>query len=412
MAIPVPLPYIERFEKLAYGMFVHWGLYSQLGRGEWVKFIEKIPTPEYKKLKETFTAEKFNAKEIACLAKDAGMRYICLTTRHHEGFSLYDTRGLSDFDAVHSPAGRDLVAEFVEGCRLYDIIPFFYHTTLDWHQESYQKDFESYLDYLHKSVEILCTNYGRIGGLWFDGNWNKPDADWKESRLYEIIRKHQPEAMIVNNTGLFEQGRVGHPEIDSITFEQGTPSPMNRQGMPKYLAAEMSQTMNRHWGVGNNDFCYLSPKEIIENLCACRKVGANLLLNVGPTAQGQIPEYEVAALRRVGQWVKLNALPIYNGKPYQVHSTDNDFALKAEGKLYLFIRNLNIAGPSNVTLGEKCDTAKAFLGIKQRIKSCRWLDNNEPLSFTQNEDGLFCINATAFNYGSHLVIRVAEVELA
>jgi len=408
--MPVPLPRIERFEKLAYGMFIHWGLYSQLGRGEWVKHIENIPISEYAKLKNTFTAAKFDAKAIARLAKDAGMRYICLTTRHHEGFSLYDTRGLTDFDAMHSQAGRDLVAEFVEGCRMYDIVPFFYHTTLDWYQDSFKNDFNAYLDYLNQSVEILCTHYGLVGGLWFDGNWSKPDADWKEARLYATIRKLQPEAIIVNNTGLFAQGALGNPEIDSVTFEQGRPEPMKRDGMPKYIAAEMCQTMNKHWGIGANDFCYLSPKEIIENLCACRKVGANFLLNVGLTAEGQIPEYETAALRRVGQWVKIHANVIYNGKPYKVTAAGQDFALERNGHIYLFIHNLGSGGDANVTINERDKSPRAFSGIAQQVKSCKWMDNNQQLSFTQNSDGLFCFNATANPYGSNLVIRVADVE--
>ncbi|MHB0947069.1 MAG: alpha-L-fucosidase [Sedimentisphaerales bacterium] len=410
MTMPVPLPRIERFEKLAYGMFIHWGLYSQLGRGEWVKHIESIPISEYAKLKNTFTAAKFDAKAIARLAKDAGMRYICLTTRHHEGFSLYDTRGLSNFDVMHSPAGRDLVAEFVEGCRMYDIVPFFYHTTLDWYQDSFKNDFNAYLDYLNQSVEILCTHYGTVGGLWFDGNWSRPDADWKEARLYATIRKLQPEAIIVNNTGLFAQGALGNPEIDSVTFEQGRPEPMKRDGMPKYMAAEMCQTMNKHWGIGANDFCYLSPKEIIENLCACRKVGANFLLNVGPTAEGQIPEYETAALRRVGQWVKIHADVIYNGKPYKVNTTGADFALERNGHIYLFIHNLGSGGDVNVTINERDKSPRAFSGIAQQVKSCKWMDNNQQLSFTQNSDGLFCFNAAANPYGSNLVIRVADVE--
>ena len=149
------------------------------------------------------------------------MKYITLTTRHHEGFSLYDTQGLSNYDAVHSPAGRDLVKEFVEGCRAEGIIPFFYHTTLDWYQESFNKDFEAYLKYLRDSVRILCTNYGEIGGMWFDGNWSKPNEDWKLDKLYGMVRELQPEAMIIDNTGLRNRGEIGHPEIDCVTFEQG-----------------------------------------------------------------------------------------------------------------------------------------------------------------------------------------------
>jgi len=250
MAIPTPVARITRFEKMGYGMFIHWGLYAQLGQGEWVQHLRKIPMDEYAQLKEKFTAEDFDGRKIAQIAKAAGMKYITLTSRHHDGFSLYDTKGLSDHDAPHSPAGRDLVAELIEGCRAEGIAPHFYHTTLDWYQPSFEEDFDAYLDYLNQSIEVLCTSYGEIGGLWFDGNWSKPDADWKENRLYSMIRKYQPEAMIVNNTGLHALGHIGHPEIDSVTFEQGRPSPMDREGMEKYVATEMCQTMNRHWGIG------------------------------------------------------------------------------------------------------------------------------------------------------------------
>lgn len=168
-------------------MFIHWGLYSQLGQGEWIMNMKKIPKEEYSKLMDTFTAEGFDAEKIAHTAKKAGMRYITLTTRHHDGFSLYDTCGLCDYDAPHSPCGRDLVREFVDACRKEDILPMFYHTTLDWYQESFEKDFSSYLQYLRNSVEVLCTQYGPIGGLWFDGNWSKPKAGLGGK---QVVRNH------------------------------------------------------------------------------------------------------------------------------------------------------------------------------------------------------------------------------
>ena len=155
---------IEAFEEMAFGIFVHWGLYSQIGRGEWILHQDQIPIEEYKKLMSTFTAEDFKAETLVSLAKKAGARYMVLTTRHHEGFSLYDTRGLSDYDAPHSPAGRDLVEEYVRACRREGIVPLFYHTTLDWYQPSFREDFDAYLDYLYRSVEVLCTQYGKIGG--------------------------------------------------------------------------------------------------------------------------------------------------------------------------------------------------------------------------------------------------------
>lgn len=412
MAIPIPLPRVARFEKLGYGLFLHWGIYSQLGQGEWVQHLHNMPMDEYARLRETFSAEDFDARRIAATARAAGMRYITLTSRHHDGFSLYDTKGLSDHDAVHSGAGRDLVAEFIEGCRAEEIVPFFYHTTLDWFQPSFNEDFDAYLDYLHQSVELLCTQYGPIGGLWFDGNWSKPNADWKEDRLYGLIRKHQPEAMIINNTGLDARGRTGHPEIDSVTFEQGRPDPMQREGMDKYIAAEMCQTMNQHWGIGKDDFAYMSPADVIENLCACRRVGANYLLNVGPTAQGALPAYETAALERVGQWVDACGALIYEGTPVAIRGQGADFALQYDGKIYLFIHNLAVAGHGNVTVGVGGTGPRAFSGLEQTVRAARWLDNGEALRVAQDKtSGLLALHATGYPYGVNLVVRIAEIEV-
>ena len=220
MAIPVAKQYIKDFEKLGMGMFVHWGLYSQIGEGEWIYDQDHLDFNEYTKLAQTFTAEDFDADELVLTAKEAGCKYIVLTTRHHEGFSLFDTCGLSDYDVMHTPCGRDLIKEYVDACRRHDIVPFFYHTTLDWYNPDFENDFDKYLDYLNKSVEILCKNYGKIGGLWFDGNWSKPDSDWKEDELYGTIRKYQPDAMIINNTGLSARGEPGHIEIDAVTLRQ------------------------------------------------------------------------------------------------------------------------------------------------------------------------------------------------
>jgi len=410
---PEPLPRIARFERLAYGMFVHWGLYSQLGKGEWIMDREAIPAAEYNPLAKTFTAAGFDARALARLAREAGMRYITLTTRHHEGFSLYDTRGLSDFDAPHSAAGRDLVAEFVEGCRDENIMPFFYHTLLDWQWQTATCDearFAEYLDYLRASVEVLCTQYGEIGGLWFDGTWSR-QADWQEDRLYGLIRKHQPEAIIVNNTGLGARGVVGHPEIDSTTFEQGLPEPPDRTGRSKYVAGEMCQTFNAHWGIGANDFAYISPREIIANLCLCRKAGANYQLNVGPTADGAVPEYETAALRRAGQWVAVHAEPIRNGRPTPYRCGDRDFVLAAGDKLYYFAFDLGARGHANVTVYGGKYGPRAIEGLDRPIVQARWMDSGEVLDVVQDTDtGLAAINTTGYPYGMNTVVRVAELE--
>lgn len=407
--IPIPKKYIAEFEQLGFGMFVHWGLYSQLGRGEWTLSIHKMELAEYMKLKDTFTAEGFDAEKLVLTAKNAGCKYIILTTRHHDGFSLYDTCGLNDYDSVHSPAKRDLIKEYTDACRKHDIIPFFYHTTLDWYNPDYNNNFDSYLEYLRSSVEILCKNYGKIGGLWFDGNWSKPDADWKEDELYATIRKYQPEAMIINNTGLVARGKAGNPEIDSVTFEQGKPTPMNREGMEKYLAAEMCHTVNDHWGIGKYDINYKSPSELIESLCDCRKVGANYLLNIGPEGQGSVDLYQEQLFKLIGDWMNVFGEAIYNGRPCSSCGIGKNFILKSvKGDcLYIFSYDLGRLGDANVTVGGKYSGAYAFGNVTDKIAKIEWMDNGESLDFIQGSD-MLGVNLTGFEYGKSLCVRVAK----
>ena len=414
MSIPVAKQYILDFEQMGLGMFIHWGLYSQLGRGEWTYLLHKMDMNEYEKLADTFTAEDFDAEDIALTAKKMGCKYITLTTRHHEGFSLFDTCGLSDFDAPHTPAGRDLIREFVDACNKHGIVPFFYHTTLDWHNKDFDGDFDTYLEYLRKSVEILCTRYGKIGGLWFDGNWSKRDADWKEDELYATIRKYQPEAMIINNTGLGNRGELGHPELDSVTFEQGRPTPMNREGMSKYVAAEMCHTLNDHWGIGFDDINYKSPKELIQSLCDCRKVGANYLLNIGPEAQGKINSYQKELLGIIGRWMDIFGEAVYNGRPCAVGGIGKNFALKSfDGKyMYFFIYDLGTGrGDENVTVGGKYSGTYAFGNVKDKISSIKWMDQDEELSFIQDKE-MLSVNFTGHPYGKSYPVRVAKAVIA
>lgn len=410
MAIPIPESRIARFENMGFGMFIHYGIYSQLGCGEWVMDIAQIPKEEYVKLADTFTAKDFDAKLIAKTAKAAGMNYITLTTKHHDGFCLYDTKGLCDYDAPHSACGRDLIREFVDACNEEGIMPMFYHATLEWYHEEFETDFPKYLQYLRDSVEILCTQYGKIGGLWFDGNWSKPaGTDWEEDKLYEVIRRHQPDAIIVNNTGLDARGAVGNPEIDSVTFEQGRPSPMDREGMPKYLAAEMCHTMNDHWGFGKCDLNYKSLPEMIETLCACRKVGANYLLNVGPEGDGKIPDMQKTMIEAMGTWINECGSIIYEGKPSKIEGEYKNFALEANGKAYLFIHGLNVLGSAHVIVAGGGLGYKYFKKVNRKVKSAKWTDNGENLEFVQNGEHLW-VNATGFPYGCNYVVRVMEIE--
>ena len=408
----IPEKRIELFEKMGFGLFIHWGLYSQLGRGEWVLFMEKIDKNEYKKLQDTFTAADFDADKIILTAKNAGCKYVVLTTRHHEGFSLYDTRGLNEYDAPHSPAGRDLVKEFVDACNKHGIVPFFYHTTLDWIHEDFTENFDRYLEYLRKSVEILCTNYGKVGGFWFDGNWSKPaDTDWKLDELYGTIRKYQPDAMIINNTGIGFEGVLGHPEIDSVTFEQGRPSPMDRTNMTKYVSAEMCYTMNNHWGVGGHDIAYKSTIELIEALCDCRKVGANFLLNIGPTAQGGILTMQEEYLKAFGIWTSLFGEALYNGKPYSVSANDKDFLLKGDDNtLYAFVYSLSARGGESNIVNGVGGLERSFVLCGDKVKSVVWMDNDEELEFKQNGNNL-SVTCTGYTYGTSYCVRVAKIKI-
>ena len=408
--IPVPAPYIARFEQLGLGMYVHFGLYSMLKQGEWTMHTHRLDKAEYRELMKRFNPGSM--AEIVKVGKEAGCKYICLTTRHHDGFSLYDTCGLNDYDAPHALAGRDLVREFVDACREADIVPHFYHTTLDWVHPEFNGDFNAYLAYLRRSVEILCTNYGKIGGFEFDGNWSRTDVDWQEDALYSMIRRYQPEAMIINNTGLSRLGEVGNSHIDSVTYEQGLPTPIDRRGMKKYLAGEMAMTLNGHWGDAD-DLNFKSPSRVIECICACRKVGANMLLNIGPAGDGSVPLMSRALMDALGQWMRLFGKAIYNGRPCIFKEGEKDFVLRdvEDPKLdYLFKHGLGINGNPNVTLGKGGRGYTVIEGFDKELASVRWMDNQEELAFERCNDTL-TVMCTDYKYGKNYCVRVAEMRV-
>ena len=405
--IPAALPRVAAFEKFGFGLFVHYGLYSLEGKGEKLMHFYRIPNHEYQKLMQKFSAESFSGCEIARLAKKAGMRYACLTARHHDGFSLYDTQGLNCYDAPHSAAERDLIRDFTEGCRAEGIVPFLYHTTLDWYDDRFKNDFPAYREYLMQSVELLCKNYGPIGGFWFDGNWSRKDVDWEEDKLYRMIRSYQPDAILINNSGQGARGAVGASELDSVTFENGRPEPMDRRGMTKYLAAEMCETMSDYWGYAKEDLNYKSSATLIESLCSCRKVGANYLLNVGPMGDGSIPLAQRALLEEISLWKDLSHAPLYGTKPCGVTSDGRSFGLSEDGTLYLYVYGLKRADADGMN-GDSGNGVRTFFGVKEKVNKITWLDNGEELSFRQDGETL-AVDCTGFTYGKSLVVRVAKI---
>ncbi len=394
--------YIRSFQKMGFGLFVHFGLYSVLGKGEWSLAHGKASPGEYNALAQQFAPAADWAVRLARTARQAGCKYITLTTRHHDGFSLYDTRGLSDFDAPHSACGRDLVREFAEACRSEGIVPFFYHTLLDWHHPDYEACFPKYIDYLVKSIEVLCTNYGPVGGFWFDGMWDKKE-DWQEDRLYGTIRRLQPQAMIINNTGLDALGKTGHPEIDSVTFERGKPFPVCSEGKP--IAGEVCQVITDHWGYAQDDICIKSTRELLESLIDCRACGCNLLLNAGVQGNGLVTPVDEALLLCLGKWIDVNKRFIYNAVPAQLQGSNADIVTDG-ACYYAIIKDVPMSGNLNVARTE--DSRLVALNTDKKIKNALWLDSGEPVQL-QTVNSFY---SQPFAYGTSLCARVARFELA
>lgn len=393
---------IDRFTSLGFGLFVHFGLYSRVGKGEWyLRLCPEADRDAYEALSASFSVRPGWAASLVRLARRTGCRYITLTTRHHDGFSLYDTCGLSDYDAVHSACGRDLVREFTDACRADGITPMFYHTLLDWHHPDYTGNFRNYIDYLCNSTEILCRRYGPVGGFWFDGMWDRPDENWQEDRIYGIIRRYQPDAVIINNTGLSEQGKVGHPEIDGVTFERGDPRRPDSTGRKR--AGEMCQVLCDHWGYAANDCNYKPVGQLIEDLTQCRRFGCNYLLNTGLRGDGSPDPTDRQILGELGKWVRQNREALFGTHPSDLSC--GEAALLTDGRYtYAIISDVPMSADPNVTLSGDLRTVFPGRAVVEGV----WLDDGSPVSISS--DGSLVV--TPFPYGRSMHSRVARLILA
>lgn len=397
--------YIVDFEKLFFGMFVHFGIYSLTKKGEWCKKMYNISEKEYQKYFDNFKVHKSWAKEIVKTAKNAGMKYITIVARHHDGFSLYDTCGLNDYDSLHTPTKLDLIKEFVDECHKQDIVPMFYHTLLDWRCEDYENNFDKYIDYLVKSVEILCKNYGKIGGFWFDGYWDKPHANWQFDRLYQTIRKYQPDAMIINNTGLSALGEVTHYEIDAVTFERGKPAKLHN-GDGKYRAGEVCDSLTDHWGYAENDVCIKSIPSLISEIIDCKGCRCNFLLNVAPLPNGMLRPIEKYTLLELGKWMKKCRSFIYNSCPADIEA-DNAVIVKDEKYYYAFIKNVPMVANENVSRQQQ-GLLVSIHSDKKIYDACYLDDKKQKVDIDHKSNS---IKISSFSYGTSFFARVIRFKL-
>ena len=306
---------MEEWKDLRFGMFIHWGLYAIMGRGEWAMWSEAIDKDEYRKLMDEFTAEKFNARVWAQIAKDAGMKYMVLTTRHHDGFALWDSKSsYGQFDAIHSAAHRDFVSEFVEACREVGLKVGLYYSPLDWRFEGYffprmyKRNADELRTQCHEQLKELLSNYGKIDILWFDGgedywlchgrdlhSW-KEEGDmkdrvqcpnvWKADEMDKWIRELQPGIVINNRYGMRQYGDFLTPE--------GEIGPYNIKD-----AWETNYTLNGSWGYVPNP--PRSLRTCMQLLMQTVTGDGNFLLNVGPCADGTIPKNQVVRLKEIGK---------------------------------------------------------------------------------------------------------------
>ncbi len=322
------------YQDAKFGMFIHWGVYSQLAQGEWVMQQREIPVPKYEWLASAFNPIRFDAREWVTLAKAAGVRYITITSRHHDGFSMFKS-ATSPYNIVdYTPFKRDPLAELAEECRRQGIKLFFYYSQLDWHHPDYwprggtgtkvgrpeRGDWNRYLDYMDSQLTELLTNYGPLGGIWFDGMWDKPTADWRLASTYALIHRLQPAALIVPN-----HHKAPLPGEDVQTFEQDLPGANTAGFNTKEIGSlpmETSLTMNNSWGFNITDARWKSSRDLIHYLVKAAGNNANLLLNIGPRPDGTIQPEAVERLRELGVWLGSHGASIYGTRGGPVSPRD------------------------------------------------------------------------------------------
>ena len=387
---------VEWFRNARFGMFIHWGLYSIPGRGEWVRSNEQMPEEDYLPYFERFTAKDFDPAAWARAAKQAGMEYVVMTAKHHDGFCLFDS-ALTDFKSTNTPFGRDAVKEFVEAVRAEGLKVGLYFTLIDWHHPDYPhygdnfhpmrhnpafensgRDFNRYLDYMHGQIREICTNYGKLDLLWFDFAYGDLRGEaWRGTELVSMVRALQPDVLIDNRIEVSGEGFGSLYQCDPkpyhgdfVTPEKFIPPQGIRDVQGNPMVWEACITMNNNWGYCPEDKHFKSAPLLIKKLVECVSKGGNMILNVGPDGDGNIPEESLEILSQIGNWMGKNGESIKNCGPAGLDKPEFGRITRNGDRLYFHIYEN--------TLG-----ALPLLGVKKEdVRSMRLLGSDQSVGIS------------------------------
>lgn len=380
----------EVFRDNKFGIFIHWGIYSMLATGEWTMTNKNLNYKEYAKLAGGFYPSKFDAEKWVSAIKQSGAKYICITSRHHDGFSMFNT-SYSDYNIVNAtPFKRDIIKEIADECKRQGIKLHIYYSIIDWYREDAvwgrtgrgtgrpnpNGDWNSYFSFMKNQLRELLTNYGAIGAIWLDGLWDQdqnPDFNWQLPELYSHIHKIQPACLIGNNHHI-----TPFEGEDFQMFERDLPGE-NKAGLSgqsiSSLPLETCETMNGMWGYKIADMNYKSPKELIHYLVKAAGKNANLLMNIGPQPNGELPEIAIERLKEIGKWTEQYGETIYGTRGGIIPPGAWGVSTQKGDKLYIHILNLN----------EKA----LYLPITaNKIKSIVSFSDKKPIQFTKGKNGI------------------------
>ncbi len=372
------------FCEARFGMFIHWGLYAIPARGEWVRSGEQMPREDYLQYFEEFTAEQYDPREWARLAKKAGMKYAVLTAKHHDGFCLWDTQ-LSDFKATKAPAGRDLVLEFLEAFRAEGIRVGLYFSIIDWHHADFPhfgdrqhpmrfnehekndgRNFDRYLDFMHGQIRELLTGYGKLDIMWFDFSYDHMAGEtWRAGELVDMVRSLQPHIIIDNRlegsgekSGTILSDAPSPYAGDFACPEQMIPPEGIRNVSGDPVPWEACITLNNNWGYAAQDRHYKPADMVVRMLVECVSKNGNLLLNVGPDAKGRIPVESEEILLKVGAWMDRNGGSIYGCGAAGLPKPEWGRLTRKGRKLYAHVFEPQVGGVCLRDLGGKAEKAR------------------------------------------------------